>query len=140
VVGVGDGPDEERIRALAGDRVSFAGRLVGEDLSRWYAAADAFVLGSRSDTWGIVLNEAAAAGLPLIASDAAGAGYDLIEEGVNGYRFPAGDVGALTGTLERVAADPAWRGRAGARSAERRKSLRAGAWGDAGATPGRETL
>ena len=66
----------------------------------------------------MVLNEAAAAGLPLVATEAAGAGYDLIEDGVNGYRVPVDDEAALADALRKVAADPAWRLAAGERSRE----------------------
>ena len=53
--------------------------------------ADAFVLPSRSEPWGMVLNEAATAGLPLVATDGVGAAHELIEDGVNGFRVPVGD-------------------------------------------------
>jgi glycosyltransferase involved in cell wall biosynthesis len=116
---VGDGSLREELERLApAGRTEFAGYARREELARWYARADAFVLPSRSDTWGMVLNEAAAAGLPLVASDVAGAGYDLIEPGVNGYRVPADDPSALADAMRRVAADPDWRRAAHARSRE----------------------
>lgn len=115
---VGQGSDEARLRSLASAGVRFTGRLERDELVRWYAAADAFVLPSRSDQWGMVLNEAAAAGLPLVSTEAPGAAHDLIEQGVNGFRVPTGDALALAEALRRVAEDPAWRAAAGARSAE----------------------
>lgn len=118
LVVAGDGPDAAAVRAAAGERVRFLGDVPRDDLPRWYAAADALVLPSRSETWGMVLNEGAAAGLPLVASEAAGGGYDLIEDGVNGFRVPVEDEAALAGALTRVAADPEWRARAGERSRE----------------------
>ena len=87
----GSGPQEDQVRALADDRVELLGHVAREDLPALYASADCLVLPSRSEAWGTVLNEAAAAGLPLVATDAAGGGYDLIEEGVNGYRVPVED-------------------------------------------------
>ncbi len=72
-----------------------------------FARADVFILPSRYDGWGVVVNQAIGAGLPVICSDAVGAGYDLVEPEVNGLRFPAGDVAALAGCMERLAADPA---------------------------------
>lgn len=66
----------------------------------------------------MALSEAAAAGLPLVSSEAPGAAYDLIEEGVNGFRVPVGDVPALAAALRRAAADAAWREAAGRRSRE----------------------
>ena len=79
----------------------------------------------------MVLNEAAAAGLPLVATEAAGAGYDLIEEGVNGYRVPVDDAGALAAALTRVAESPAWRLEAGERSRELTSGYTGEAWAGA---------
>lgn len=115
---VGSGPDEARVRDLAPANVTFLGNMEREDLPSLYARADAFVMPSRSETWGMSMQEAAAAGLPLVATEAPGAGHDLIDEGVNGYRVPVDDVEALQGALERVAADAAWRERARPRTLE----------------------
>src|SRR5207237_8685004 len=115
---VGDGPDREHVARLAGERVRLLGRIERDDLLRWYAAADAYVMPSRSETWGMAMQEAAAAGLPLVASEAPGAGHDLIEEGANGYRVPVDDVGALREALVRVAADADWREAAARRTRE----------------------
>jgi len=123
----GTGPQEEQVRALADDRVELLGHVARENLPALYARADCLVLPSRSEAWGMVLNEAAAAGLPLVATDAAGGGYDLIEEGVNGYRVPVEDEAALAAALRKVAADPAWRLAAG----ERSRQLTAGYTGEA---------
>ena len=84
----------------------------------------------------MVLNEAAAAGLPLVATEAAGGGYDLIEQGVNGYRVPVEDEGALAEALRKVAADPEWRISAG----ERSRSLTAGYTGEAWAAAVRDLV
>ena len=74
------------------------------------------MLPSRYDGWGVVVNQAIGAGLPVICSDAVGAGHDLVEAGVNGLRFPAGDVAALRGCMERFAAEPGLAARWGAAS------------------------
>jgi glycosyltransferase involved in cell wall biosynthesis len=115
---VGDGPDRDRVAKLAGEHVRLLGRIERDELVRWYAAADAYVMPSRSETWGMAMQEAAAAGLPLIASEAAGAGYDLIEEGVNGIRVPVEDIEALRAALVHVAEDAELRGRARPRTLE----------------------
>ena len=74
------------------------------DLPAWYSASDALVLPSDSrETWGLVVNEAMAAGLPVVVSDAAGCSVDLVREGENGFTYPCGDVGALTTQLARIA-------------------------------------
>jgi glycosyltransferase involved in cell wall biosynthesis len=114
----GSGPHELELRRTAPPNVRFLGHVERERLPRLYAAADAFALASRSETWGMAVSEAAAAGLPLVVSEGVGAGWDLVEPGVNGFRVPAGDAEGLREALRRLAADPALRGRAFARSRE----------------------
>jgi glycosyltransferase involved in cell wall biosynthesis len=111
--------------------VRLLGRIERDELVDWYAAADAFVMPSRSETWGMAMQEAAAAGLPLIASEAPGAGYDLIEEGVNGFRVPVEDVEALRRALTRVATDDGFRERARPRTLELARGYTPDAWADA---------
>jgi glycosyltransferase involved in cell wall biosynthesis len=131
LVVAGGGPEEEALRALAPPGARLLGHVDRDELPAWYACADAFVLPSRSDVWAMSVNEAAAAGLPLIVSDAAGSACELVEEGVNGLVVPAGDVAALRGALERVAGDPDFRQSAGARSAEIAERYTPAAWADA---------
>jgi len=126
----GSGSEGERLRALSSDRVRFLGPLDRDELVDWYAQADVFVLPSCSEPWGMVLNEAAAAGLPLVATEEVGAAHDLIEEGVNGFRVPAGDEGALAAALRRVAEDEGFRAAAGARSRELSRRFTPEAWAD----------
>lgn len=125
---VGGGSDEQRLRALAGDRVRFEGPKNRDELVAYYRDADVFVLPSRSEPWGMVLNEAAAAGLPLVATDESGAAHELIEEGVNGFRVPADEVRVLRDRLRRLADDPALRASAGRRSRELALEFTPEAW------------
>jgi glycosyltransferase involved in cell wall biosynthesis len=125
---VGSGTEEAALRRAAPERVSFTGPLGRDDVVARYAAADAFVLPSRSEQWGMVLNEAAAAGLPLVATTAAGAAHELVEPGVNGFLVEPGDVGALAQALRSVAEDPAFRAAAGRRSRELVAALTPEAW------------
>ncbi|HEV8463042.1 MAG TPA: glycosyltransferase family 4 protein [Gaiellaceae bacterium] len=111
-------------------RVRFVGHAARDELGRWYGEADAFVLPSRSDTWGMVLNEAAGAGLPLVASEVAGAAYDLVDEGVNGYRVPPEDPHAIAEALTRIEAAPGWRATAAARSRELAAGYTPEAWAE----------
>jgi glycosyltransferase involved in cell wall biosynthesis len=134
---VGGGSDEPRLRALADDRVRFEGPKDRDELVEHYAAADVFVLPSRSEPWGMVLNEAAAAALPLVATEESGAALELVEVGANGFRFAAGDVSALRAALERLAADSGLRARFGARSQELVRRFTPEAWADGVATAAR---
>jgi glycosyltransferase involved in cell wall biosynthesis len=77
------------------------------------------------------LNEGAAAGLPLVSTDAAGAAHELIEDGVNGFRVRAGDVGALHTALDRLVGDATLRRAAGERSRATAARFTPEAWADA---------
>jgi len=118
---VGDGPEEAVLRSLTRDLrvpVVFTGILTGDELIGAYVAADVFALVSHRETWGVVVNEAMACGLPLVLSDRVGAAGDLLEPGGNGERVPAGDVDALASALEQLARDPELRRAYGLRSRE----------------------
>jgi glycosyltransferase involved in cell wall biosynthesis len=125
---VGGGSEEERLRKLAPERVRFEGPKDRDELVRYYAEADVFVLPSRSEPWGMVLNEAAAAGLPLVATEQSGAAQDLIDE--NGFVVPADDVAALRDALRTLADDPELRTRFGARSRELVRRFTPEAWAE----------
>jgi len=104
---VGEGPLAEACREqaeAAGVLGVWTGFLNQSELGRAYGAADCLVLPSTAETWGLVVNEALAAGLPAVVSDGVGAGVDLIEPGVTGEIVPVGDVPALALALEAVAA------------------------------------
>lgn len=90
VVGSGPGgPEIERIfrEKRVSDRLVMAGKLAGRDLYDAYAAMDLFVFSSKSETQGMVLAEAMAAGKPVIALDAPGV-REVVVEGKNGRLFP----------------------------------------------------
>lgn len=124
---VGEGPDEARLRELAhrlAVPVTFTGSLEGDNLWSAYAVADIFALLSHRETWGVVVNEAAAAGLPLVLSDRVGAAADLLVPGRNGVLVPSGDAAATAVALSALATDPELRRRQGAES----RAMAAG-WG-----------
>ena len=79
----GGGPEEEQLRARLGDHATFLGWLGGEELARAYASADVFLFASRTDTFGQVILEAQASGLPVVAVDEGGPA-SLIEHGETG--------------------------------------------------------
>ena len=99
---VGEGPQRAELERAALARslpVSFAGFLNQSEMPRAYAAADLLVLPSRSESWGLVVNEAMASGLPAIVSSAVGCAPDLVAEGQTGWVFPAEDSAALASRL-----------------------------------------
>ncbi len=109
------------------DRVRFAGTAIGADLDRAYAAADAMVLASRAETYGMVVTEALARGLPVIATDVGGVTEALGRAGDGsrpGLLVPADDPTALAGALRSWLADAELRARLRRAARERRESLR----------------
>ena len=120
---MGSGPDraalEGRIPPTLRDRVSFLGHRDPADLPGVFAQADIFVLPSRHDGWGVVVNEALAAGLPIVASNAVGAARDLVVDGENGFVVESGSVEELAGALTRLASSAEMRAAFGRASSER---------------------
>lgn len=97
---VGDGPLKHRLENLSHpfqQRIHFSGFRNQTELPALYKACDVLVLPSDGrESWGLVVNEAFACGLPAIVSDAVGSAPDLIEEGATGHTYPVGDVAGLT--------------------------------------------
>ncbi|HUF01629.1 MAG TPA: glycosyltransferase [Gaiellaceae bacterium] len=117
----GEGSERARLAELARElaaRVVFAGDVAWGRIVELYVAADVFVLLSEREPWGVVVNEAAACGLPLVLSDRVGAAYDLLRDGENGALVPAGDVQAAAEALRQLAEDEDLRRAYGARSRE----------------------
>jgi glycosyltransferase involved in cell wall biosynthesis/predicted metal-dependent phosphoesterase TrpH len=106
---VGGGPEEQRLRERVGASAVFRGWLEGDALARAYAAADIFLFASRTDTFGQVVLEAQASGLPVIAV-AEGGPLSLIEHGHSGLLCPA-DAAALAGAVLALAGSPRQRER-----------------------------
>ena len=109
---VGDGEQrgqlETQVQQLAQaqhlslDDVRFAGFRNQSELPRFFQLADVFVLPSRHEPWGLIVNEAMAAGCPAIVSSDVGCHADLITDGVEGCVFPVGNVAALADAFHRV--------------------------------------
>lgn len=101
----GGGPDEAALRAAAPPDVAFLGVLDHKRaLPELYASADAFVFASLTETLGLVVLEAMASGLPVIATPAGGVA-DHLREGENGLAFPANDVDRMAHAMVRLAMD-----------------------------------
>jgi glycosyltransferase involved in cell wall biosynthesis len=117
---VGDGVDEGLLRARCREErlanVVFTGFRDADSLPRLYAAADVFVFPALGDTFGMVVPEAMACGLPVIATSASGEIDDRVTDGVNGYIVPPADGEALRDRMARLADD-----------GERRKTMGAAA-------------
>jgi phosphatidylinositol alpha 1,6-mannosyltransferase len=120
---VGDGPMRGRLSAALPAAV-FAGHRTGEELARWYASADVFVLPSTTETLGNVVLEALASGLPSVVVDRGGP-QDLIEGGVNGFIARANDPVDIADRLQPLLEDAGLRARAGAAA---RASARSRDW------------
>jgi glycosyltransferase involved in cell wall biosynthesis len=117
----GDGPERHQLRRLAeevGTRLVLLGDVEWERIVELYVAADVFALLSQREPWAVVVNEAAACGLPLVLSDRVGAAHDLLRDGENGFLVPAGDVEAAIEALGTLAGDPELRREQGTRSRE----------------------
>ena len=102
---VGGEPTEEYLQLqkdLGLTNVRFLGFMKKDELVRYYKAADLFVLPTREDIWGLVINEAMAYGLPVITTDRCVAGLELVEEGVNGAIVPVKDVAALAQKMDEL--------------------------------------
>ncbi len=91
----------------------FGGFVNQSELPAIYAASDVFVLPSENEPWGLVVNEAMCAGIPVIVSGEAGCVADLVNDGVNGYHTKSGDVSSLVAALEMVVGDEQQRVRMG---------------------------
>lgn len=101
---VGDGPTRQQLEQhFAGTPTHFVGYLHGEELASAFASADAFIFPSRTETLGLVLLEAMAAGCPVVAA-ARGGILDIVTDGVNGYLFdPDEENGAIAATQRLLA-------------------------------------
>ena len=103
---IGDGPYRgEMEAALAGYPALFTGYLAGEQLQRGYASADLFVFPSATDTFGNVVLEAQASGLPVIVSDEGGP-RELMIDGETGLVFRAGSTAGLVSAIGAMVSDP----------------------------------
>ena len=103
----GDGAAAARDGAasLGLTNVCFTGFVNQSALPRYYGACDVFVLPSGDEPWGLAINEAMCAGLPIVASSEIGCVPDLVRDGGKGVVFPAGNIAALADALRSLIAD-----------------------------------
>ncbi len=86
--------------------VHFPGFISYHDMGFWYALATAFIHPALNEQWGLVVNEACAASLPILCSKTVGACYDLVRENVNGFLFDPEDINDITLSLLRMHESP----------------------------------
>jgi len=102
---IGDGPEREKLTVLANsiqlNTVDFLGTVNNADIPGYFHEAEAFVLPSLWESWGLVVNEAMAAGLPILLSNNINASKALLKEEENGYSFEATSVADITQKLLR---------------------------------------
>ncbi len=119
---VGDGAErqrlEEQARSVSPGQVLFAGFVHRDRLAAYYSLADALILPSHTEPWGLVVNEAMACGLAVLVSRAAGCAPDLVRDGLNGKTFPPSDVPLLSEAMQCLGNDPNLCHRMGSRSAQ----------------------
>ncbi|MGA9371040.1 MAG: glycosyltransferase [Solirubrobacterales bacterium] len=116
----GGGPEEEMLRGRLGERATFLGWLEGDELPRAYASADLFLFCGRTDTFGQVLVEAGASGLPSVAVDEGGPSSIVVDGGTGRLCDP--DPGMLAAAILQLADSPAWRAKLGRQALEAARS------------------
>jgi len=111
VLFVGSGPLEERLQTASQaefqGRLFFSGFANQTELAQYYVSADAAILASRYETWGLVVNEAMHFGLPVLVASNIGCHGDLVERGRTGYTFEDNDARDLAGKMDLLANQPA---------------------------------
>lgn len=118
----GTGPLREECGELASRlhvTADFRGFLNQSALPRAYALSDCLVLPSESESWGLVVNEAMAAGTPAVVSEGVGCAPDLVEPGATGEIFPVGDIEAMAARLQKISKEIEDGGRRSNRCRER---------------------
>lgn len=123
LVFVGEGPARKELErwaaAIQQGMIRFCGWVHREQIPEIYALADAFVFPTYSDPWGLVVNEAMACSLPIVASQVAGCVPDLVQDGWNGFAVQPRDVEGLVRSMQLLFDDPESARRMGSRSFQR---------------------
>lgn len=99
---VGDGKQNEELKTMAKDNITFLGFVENERLGALYASYDCFVLPSTSETWGLVVEEALFHGMPVIVSDKVGSNIDMVEKYDSGVIFNYQSIDSLNEAIERM--------------------------------------
>lgn len=105
---IGDGPLKAELQKqiadlMLTDRVHLPGPIGYADLPVYYGLATAFIHASTTEQWGLVVNEAMAAGIPIAVSDRCGCAEDLVKKGINGQTFSPNQRSEITAALKWLA-------------------------------------
>lgn len=134
LVFAGDGPMRaelaHRAAAISPGVVKFCGWVHREQIPEIYALADALVFATHSDTWGLVVNEAMACGLPIVASTVAGCVPDLVERSWNGFIVAPRDIEGFAQAMQTLFSNPHLASRMRAHSLERIQQYTPEAWAE----------
>ncbi len=134
LVMAGDGEEREelvrRSRQINPGQVMFPGFLQRDELPAFYGLAEALVFPTHSDTWGLVVNEAVACGLPVVVSDVAGCVADMVRDRENGYVVPALNPEALSRAMQELSTAPELQRQMAERSFETSSRFLPQAWAD----------
>jgi len=107
---VGYGPSEDQLKKMSSDLVNknifFVNHVEIDLMPKIYGIADIFVLPSLEETWGLVVNEAMAAGLPVITTDKVGSSIDLVKNGINGFVVKSKSSMQIYLKLKRILSNP----------------------------------
>lgn len=130
----GNGADKVELMEAASrinpGAIQFVGFVHRENLPSLYASADAVILPTHTDTWGLVVNEAMSCGRPVVVTDVAGCAPDLVKAGWNGYVVSPKNVPQLSSAMARLADDPELRKQMGIRSSQMIRAFSPDAWAD----------
>lgn len=125
---------EREAAAVSPGMIRFTGFIQRDDLANYYALAEALVLPTHSDPWGLVVNEAMACGLPIIVSEIAGCARDLVKPMWNGFHVPAGDPLSLNAAMADLAMRPDLRETMGSNSKQHISRFTPEIWAESVAT------
>lgn len=130
----GDGPERRRLHEQASlispGQVLFPGFIHRDQLAAYYALAEMVILPTYTDTWGLIVNEAMACGLPVLVSRAAGCAADLVRDGWNGREIVPEDVTGIGQAMECLSRKPELRREMGLHSAERILKYSPNSWSE----------
>jgi 1,2-diacylglycerol 3-alpha-glucosyltransferase len=132
LVFVGDGSDSRELQKKAlkiqPGEIRFPGYVHREELPKIYGLAEAMVFPTHTDPWGLVVNEAMACGLPVIATSVAGCTSDLVQDNWNGFIVAPGDPSSLANAMEKLATDQELQRQMSSHSRERIQAYSPASW------------